>query len=390
MTVRRVRVGDVLRLERTRITPDPKQTYRQIGIYSWGKGVIENDPISGAELSKVTYYHFPPAALLLSNIQAWEAAIATSSAEQAHRFIASQRFLPYVPIKKHEVDTRYLLHFFLSDAGMALIRKASPGTVTRNRTLGIAAFENLLIPLPGLPEQRAIALRLAALDDARQEMAASNPRAAVGLFDRHEADVIQRRMAVSRIALADLAEINPRQDLRTSGPVHFVPMADVDEQTGEIIGTQIVEKADLGAGYKRFSTGDIIFARITPCMQNGKIALFRGRLSPVGLGSTEFHVIRPRRGENAEALHALLRTRWFRELAKERFTGTAGQQRVPASFLNEVYLPDISGVEGNQLAAQLAKVDRNRRALIKLHKQRAALLDALPQASRNEVFSKLG
>jgi type I restriction enzyme, S subunit len=161
---RQVRVGDVLRLERTRISPDPAATYRQIGIYSWGKGIIENDAISGADLSKVTYYRFPTGALMLSNIQAWEAAIAVSEERHAD-FIASQRFLPYVPIAQSEVDVRYLLHFFLSEYGIALIRKASPGTVTRNRTLGMKAFEDLVIPLPPVNEQQIIAARLDHFDE---------------------------------------------------------------------------------------------------------------------------------------------------------------------------------------------------------------------------------
>ncbi|NEK87049.1 restriction endonuclease subunit S [Blastococcus saxobsidens] len=155
----------MLRLERTKITPDPAAAYRQIGVYSWGKGIIENEAIPGAELSKVTYYRFPPNALILSNIQAWEAAIAVSTERQAEEFIASQRFLPYVPIREGEVEARYLLHFFLSDPGMVLIRKASPGTVTRNRTLGMKAFEDLVVPLPDVTAQSVMVGRLDQLAD---------------------------------------------------------------------------------------------------------------------------------------------------------------------------------------------------------------------------------
>lgn len=171
-------------MQRTKIAPDPREVYRQIGIYSWGKGVIENDPIGGSELSKVEYYRFPSRALLLSNIQAWEAAIAVSDERHAEEFIASQRFLPYVPLDPTEVDTKYLLHFFLSDPGISLIRKASPGTVTRNRTLGIKAFEELSVPLPSITEQCSIVARLeqlaevATLAERQYELAAALPQAA--------------------------------------------------------------------------------------------------------------------------------------------------------------------------------------------------------------------
>jgi len=390
VTVRHVRVGDVLRLERTRITPQPAATYRQIGIYSWGKGIIENETISGAELSKVAYYRFPSNALILSNIQAWEAAIAVSTERHAAEFVASQRFLPYVPTREDEVDTRYLLHFLLSDPGMALIRKASPGSVTRNRTLGISAFEDLIVPIPNLSDQQKMASRIARYESAVSSVTLGDVAPAVRVLDQIESEAVLSRIAKGGVMLSALAEVNPRPGRDLPTEVHFVPMADVDEHRGEVIGDRLVDRYDLGAGYKRFLAGDIVFARITPCMQNGKTAIFRGDLAPVGYGSTEFHVLRPLATETTGALHTLLRTRWFRDLAKGRFTGTAGQQRVPAAFLQNVLVPDMSSPEGAELAAQLKDLDAQRRHLLKLQKAKTQVALALPKAARNEVFSKLG
>jgi type I restriction enzyme S subunit len=129
--------------------------YRQIGIYSFGKGIIRRPPISGAELSKLRYFEVPANALVLSNIQAWEGAVAVSTEGDA-AFIASNRFLSYVPVSG-DIDTSYLRYFFLSDSGRPLVQQASPGTMVRNRTLGIKAFEDLKIPLPEISEQRQIA-----------------------------------------------------------------------------------------------------------------------------------------------------------------------------------------------------------------------------------------
>ena len=158
------RVGDVLTLTRSRIDIVPTDEYRQIGVYSWGKGVIENNAVAGSDLSVLSYYGLPTGALVLSNIQAWEAAIAVST-ERHKGFIASQRFLPYLP-KGNGIDVSFARHYFLSDPGLAQIRKASPGSITRNRTLGIKAFEDLRIPFPDIAEQRAIAERLDATGDA--------------------------------------------------------------------------------------------------------------------------------------------------------------------------------------------------------------------------------
>lgn len=92
--------------------------------------------------------------MVLSNIQAWEGAVAVST-EADEAFIASNRFLSYVPISE-DIDVNYLHYFFLSDSGHPLIQQASPGTMVRNRTLGIKAFEDLKIPLPDIAEQRRI------------------------------------------------------------------------------------------------------------------------------------------------------------------------------------------------------------------------------------------
>lgn len=144
----------------------PTDEYRQIGVYSWGKGVIENDAVAGSDLSVLSYYELPTGALVMSNIQAWEAAIAVST-ERHRGFIASQRFLPYLPMS-NDIDVSFARHYFLSDTGLAQIRKASPGSITRNRTLGIKAFEDLTIPLPGIAEQQAIAERLDEMTGASQ------------------------------------------------------------------------------------------------------------------------------------------------------------------------------------------------------------------------------
>ncbi|MEV3908657.1 restriction endonuclease subunit S [Streptomyces canus] len=155
----RTRVGSIMELSRTSISIDPEQKYSQIGVYSFGKGIIRREPQLGSTLSKLKYYQIPAGALVLSNIQAWEKAIALSD-ESDVEYIASQRFLPYVPKKQDEIDTGYMRYYFLSDAGHPLILKSSPGTTARNRTLGIKAFENLTIPLPKKETQLHIASML--------------------------------------------------------------------------------------------------------------------------------------------------------------------------------------------------------------------------------------
>jgi type I restriction enzyme, S subunit len=159
----RVVLRDILTLERRALVVDPGKSYRQIGIYSWGKGIIRREPAPGSELSRLRYFSFPPRALLLSNIQAWEGAVAVTGSDESG-YVASNRFLPYLPIDEDAVHVEYLRHYFLSEPGLAQIGQASPGTQVRNRTLGIKLFEDLTIPLPDIAEQRRIAAYLESLD----------------------------------------------------------------------------------------------------------------------------------------------------------------------------------------------------------------------------------
>lgn len=121
--------------------------------------------------------------------------------------------------------------------------------------------------------------------------------------------------------------------------VSFVPMEAVSEVFGDIeeIATR---PAEGGGAYTKFQDGDIIWAKITPCMQNGKSALLSNLVAGVGYGSTEFHVFRVNNPSlRREYLHYLLRLQDVRDHARLFFTGSAGHQRVDVEFFNRLEVP---------------------------------------------------
>ncbi|MFI8302986.1 restriction endonuclease subunit S [Streptomyces sp. NPDC085927] len=120
----------------------------------------------GSDLTKLRHFSFDANALVLSNIKAWEGAIAVTSEEDV-KAVASSRFLFYVP-QRDDVEIRYLRYYFLSARGLAQIGQASPGSADRNRTLSMKSFENIVAPLPDLAEQRRVADKL---DDAMNRIA---------------------------------------------------------------------------------------------------------------------------------------------------------------------------------------------------------------------------
>lgn len=159
MAVRQVRVGDVLELQRRKIALGAAEEYVEIGLRSHGKGVFHKPAVTGAQLGNKKVYRVEPDDLVISNVFAWEGALAVAS-ESERGLIGSHRFMTWIPRNADRVNVRYLWHYFLSEPGLLHIRRASPGSAGRNRTLGITAFENTKVPLPNLSEQQRIASRL--------------------------------------------------------------------------------------------------------------------------------------------------------------------------------------------------------------------------------------
>lgn len=155
MNVERVRVGDVLALQRRAVEVDIDGTYAEIGIRSFGRGVFHKEPVAGAALGAKRVFRIEPRDLLLSNVFAWEGAVAVAGEDERGK-IGSHRFMTYTPVDER-IDTTWASWFFRSEPGLEMIRQASPGSAGRNRTLAIDRFEALEIPLPPIDEQRRIA-----------------------------------------------------------------------------------------------------------------------------------------------------------------------------------------------------------------------------------------
>jgi len=140
-------------------------------------------------------------------------------------------------------------------------------------------------------------------------------------------------------------------------------MAAVDERWGEIAHREDRPFAEVAKGYTSFRHGDVLFAKITPSMENGKVAIARDLTNGFGFGSTEFFVLRPGTSMLGEYLFLFLRQPGFREQAKRHFTGTAGQQRVPKSYLENAPIPLPPLDEQRRIIAALdhsAKIGRLR------------------------------
>jgi len=167
-----------------------------------------------------------------------------------------------------------------------------------------------------------------------------------------------------------------------------VPMAAVDTVTGTVANPDTRAAGDIGSGYKQFAIGDVIFARITPCMQNGKCAVFEGP-HEYGYGSTEFHVVRAGQEVDPRWLHRVMRSSGFRRQAAERFKGTAGQQRVPADFLNAVLIPVPPLEDQGEAIRELDRIESSGLQLASTRAEADRLIAAIGPSALNQAFTSL-
>ena len=187
-----------------------------------------------------------------------------------------------------------------------------------------------------------------------------------------------------KVKLGDICEINPRTPIETSlERISFIPMQNVGEH-GELDASLYITPPEAQKkGYCSFMEGDVLLAKITPCLENGKGALVKNLYGGKGVGSTEFHVLRPK-GEivHRQWLYFYTVSPTFRKACQKNMTGSGGQKRVPKQYLRhyEISLPSLS--EQNSQAATLMRL----RDQVSDRRAQLLKLDELVKARFVEMF----
>lgn len=159
--------------------------------------------------------------------------------------------------------------------------------------------------------------------------------------------------------LSEIADINPKVDkseIPDDLEVSFVPMPAVEELSGRMDVGMSRPFAEVKKGYTPFLEGDVLFAKITPCMENGKMAVVPTLKNGYGFGSTEFHVLRPYSGIDAKYLYYFISAQGFRADAEHNMTGAVGQRRVPTLYLSERCMPIAPSKEQRRIVAKIEEL----------------------------------
>lgn len=202
------------------------------------------------------------------------------------------------------------------------------------------------------------------------------------------------------VALSEAVVVNPRIDrtqLANDTEVSFVPMAAVGAADGNIDTSTGRPYAEVKKGYTHFRENDVLFAKVTPCMENGKMAVARNLKNGIGFGSTEFHVLRPREGIDPHYVYHFVSSQTFRKEAARHMTGAVGLRRVPSAFLESAEIPlpalDVQREIVAELEKQFSRLDEAvanlQRVKANLKRYKASVLKAAVEGRLVETEASL-
>ena len=266
-------------------------------------------------------------------------------------------------LKNKNIDLLYL-YFYLKTIKNNLEAIASSTTV---KIINKSSFEKIEIKLPDIKIQKKISKKLELLEnniDFRKRQLNYLKDLTKSLFTRMFGNPFYSNKIKedNRSFLKDIAIINPTKKeieyIENNLEISFVTMADISEN-GEINVNNIKKLEDVKNNFTFFKEGDVLFAKITPCMENGKGGVAKNLKNNIGFGTTEIHIIRPIPNiTNSQWLYHLTKLPLFRKDAEIHMTGSAGQKRVPTTYLSnfKIKVPPIE--LQNKFAERVEKIEK--------------------------------
>lgn len=265
-------------------------------------------------------------------------------------------------IRVKSIISKYLFYFLRLEFLFGHFMGESTQT-TNIANINTTKLSEYCLSLPPLSEQQRIVDRIeslfAKLDEAKQKA-----QDALDSFENRKAAILHKAFtgeltvqwrkehgvgmeSWNKTILKNVCKVNPKKIDTNSLPddleVSFFPMASLSEIYGEITEPQTRLLKDVKRGFTNFSEGDVVFAKITPCMENGKSAIIGKLVNGIGYGTTEFYVLRCNENLYNRYLYHMVRDTSFRNKAKAVMSGAVGQQRVPKSFMENypLNLPSV-------------------------------------------------
>lgn len=395
-----VKIGSFLKRNKTQVKVKDDILYKRATIKINNGGIHLRDEVLGETIGTKNQFKIKKSQFLLSKIDARNGAFGVVPTELDNGIITGNFWT-------FDVDTSLINPHYLSiltgtPMFQRLCQSASVGTTNRNY-LQEDLFHDFEIPLPSLTEQEEIlasynanmqnAMKLAfelEIFNATYENTlfeflgitkipvkeATNSLQFINLvntsrwgyqylLNHEQSERLLDTKKYPQKLLSSLVLLNPTtsfNELKKDDKISFLPMECVSDLYGEVIEYREGDVKSSG-GYTKFQEGDLLWSKITPCMQNGKSCIVENLENGFGYGSTEYHVIREKEDSEIHLrfLYHILRTKYVLTNATFHFTGSAGQQRVPIEFLANLNVPLPSIDEQKEISIELDKLIADRK-----------------------------
>ena len=157
------------------------------------------------------------------------------------------------------------------------------------------------------------------------------------------------------VRIRDVFQLNPKNEAEDEKLVAFIPMEKISAGYKSDFTFDTAKWGTIKKGFTHFANGDVAFAKITPCFQNRKSAIFHDLPNGIGAGTTELKVLRPY-GNTIDRWYLLyfLESPYF--IDEATFKGTANQQRIVVGYLEDKLFPLPTQKEQQRIVAQIEKL----------------------------------
>ncbi len=370
--------GEVLSLQRRSVDPKVDESYTEIGVRSFARGLFLKEPITGADIGAKRVFKVEPGDLVVSNIFAWEGAVAVADDRHAGT-IGSHRFMTWTANMDDAVVVPFLAHYFASEPGLAALKAASPGSAGRNRTLSIKNFEQMSLPIMSSVEMGRIAAHLDRIRDVSDGSAGwASPKVVRGAKARVLSEGCR---GAAEATLGEFLDAVPSAATRDDKQY---PIAGVFS-----FGRGLLHRPTIYGHQTKYQS----LTRLESTMVvYSKLGAFEGAVAMVEPDfngtwvSPEFPTFEVIGSIDLQYLrHYLTSAHFERKLAAATAGVGARQKRVaPRTFLAQT-LPIPVREKQEEIARVLERMDGTHRVAARAQTLRAALLPA----ARNEIFNAM-
>lgn len=336
------RIKDVFSERDEQLSKEFIQKQTQVFHYSIPAFDVNQSPeiVSGDEISSGKKV-IRNGQLLFSKLNCWKPRVwLIEDIDETRINVGSTEFVILNPWHEAKVERRYFKYLISSKSFIDIIKTNLKSVTNSHQRIQPNDLLTTMVPLPLKQEQTAIAdyLDKACGDidkviQLKEEQFVKAEKLLFSFLDEmftgdHTVSWVEER-------LKDITKINPsvEEDLTDDTLVTIVPMECVTEM-GDLDASEVVPFKDAVSGLNYFRNGDVLFAKITPCMENGKGAFVENLTTNLAFGSTEYFVVRPSSKILGKFIYYYTRAERYRLEAEANMKGAAGQQRVTPRFFN--------------------------------------------------------